>query len=393
MEHRLNRMAVAAAFGLAACGGDVNRGSAGADASAPDAAPRCDGTWCGADCADLANDSRHCGACGYDCGGGGCVESTCQRIVELAPSDNSAFYANVLAVNDRDVVWTESFKVSRCAKWGCGRKASVVVPASDVDSDVYYAIAADDTNVYWGAAPMHGGFAGILFCPIAGCTTRVVFAAEPRFANAGVPSPIETYRGFVYFNGLECPSSGCGAGANASKAGGGDRQTMGPADLYWAPSTETAGTTAIMTCPLSGCAGTPRVVVDQLADIDVLAADAINVYWIEHGGSVPPPKGRILMCPVSGCASPVVVATDQPYPTSIATDGVNVYWTNLGTLRFSGFDGGPAQPGGVMSCPVGGCGSGPTVAAESPAGAFSIALDAKSFYWIESRGAIMRSAK
>ena len=53
-----------------------------------------------------------------------------------------------------------------------------------------------------------------------------------------------------------------------------------------------------------------------------------------------------------------------------------------------------------MKCAVSGCGGNPTVAAESPGGAFSIALDAKSFYWIEWLGvlprkgtAIMKSAK
>ncbi len=92
-----------------------------------------------------------------------------------------------------------------------------------------------------------------------------------------------------------------------------------------------------------------------------------------------------------------VVAANQPNPTSIATDGVSVYWTNLGTLDTAVDGGAPPQPGAVMACTIGGGGSGPSAAAESPGGASDVVLDAKSFYWVKwnrvNGNAIMKSAK
>ena len=65
-------------------------------------------------------------------------------------------------------------------------------------------------------------------------------------------------------------------------------------------------------------------------------------------------------------AGPVLLASGQS-PTSLATDGANVYWTNA--------------DGDVMKCAAAGCDERPTRLATSPAAPARLAVSADAVYW------------
>lgn len=104
-----------------------------------------------------------------------------------------------------------------------------------------------------------------------------------------------------------------------------------------------------------------------------VAADESNVYWVEYGGA-DDTNGSVKSCPITGCgAGPTVYAELQAAPRALISDGQNVYW---GTISASAIN------GAIWSCPIAGCGGSPTkiASADTP---FGIAVDSKNVYWAE----------
>jgi hypothetical protein len=104
-----------------------------------------------------------------------------------------------------------------------------------------------------------------------------------------------------------------------------------------------------------------------------MTVDETNVYWTEYGDPTDD-NGSIKSCPVTGCgAGPTVYALLQAAPRGIAVDGQSVYW---GTAA------GQVGTGAIWSCAIGGCGGKPTkvATADTP---FGVAVDATSVYWAE----------
>ncbi len=76
-----------------------------------------------------------------------------------------------------------------------------------------------------------------------------------------------------------------------------------------------------------------------------LTVDNSNVYWTA--------AKTVMSCSVNGCGQPTALVTNAPYSTtSIATDGVNVYF----------------QAGYASACAVGGCNNSPTQLSEGGSG-------------------------
>jgi hypothetical protein len=108
-----------------------------------------------------------------------------------------------------------------------------------------------------------------------------------------------------------------------------------------------------------------------------ITADDSNVYWTEYGGS-DDHNGSVKSCPVTGCgAGPTVYAQLQASPRGLAIDAQNVYW---GTTNTSA---GNASNGAIWSCPLAGCSGPPTKVAPADA-PFGIAVDATYVYWADS---------
>ncbi len=237
-------------------------------------------------------------------------------------------------------------------------------------------VAVDGTNVYWTSTGL--GTARISFCAVGGCNdTPTVLWSWSYFSAVGLA-------------------------------------VVGPGVYF------PAGTQYVATCAVAGCNNTPTNLVSTLSEnITGFAADQTRVYWAGSGGGVQScdlagcdgvpttlgasPQGfylglavgptrvfwsdatKILACPKTGCAGPpTVLASGRVGPWSVATDGKNVYWIELGKANGGGKI--PLQDysdGAVLSCAVTGCNDSPTVLASYPTwrGGNAIAADASGVYW------------
>jgi hypothetical protein len=179
-----------------------------------------------------------------------------------------------------------------------------------------------------------------------------------------------------------CPVAGCGSSDTTLWSAGYAPCDVGVAvdasGIYWvaqAPDT-------LYSCPLGGCGEAPTVLMagsPVVADVRQVALDADNVYFTDGN---PETGGMILACPKTGCGSaPTVLASGLDAPIAIATDGINVYWTETG----SDFAAGAAVSGVglVRKCGVAGCANTPTNVATGLTSPGAIALDAANVYWTE----------
>ena len=98
-----------------------------------------------------------------------------------------------------------------------------------------------------------------------------------------------------------------------------------------------------------------------------VATDGINVYWTDlNGGTV----NQIAVSASSG-TSPTILASDQSELVGIATDGINVYWTDEGR-------------GTVNQIAVSASsGTSPTILASDPNNPHGIATDGINVYWTD----------
>jgi hypothetical protein len=56
--------------------------------------------------------------------------------------------------------------------------------------------------------------------------------------------------------------------------------------------------------------------------------DSTNVYWTDNG-DVGQANGSVLTCPLAGCAgAPKVLAAGELNPFGIAVDSTRIYWVN-----------------------------------------------------------------
>ena len=171
------------------------------------------------------------------------------------------------------------------------------------------AIASSDSTLYWANQ-------NVWSCEATNCTMPIVFWA----AQAGIATAIATDE----------------------------------ARVYWATNTG-----RLMSCPLSGCVGPPTTLVMTNATFDnYMVLDSANVYASSSKG--------ILKCAKAGCATPITITPITSGSGPLATDGINVYWTDVN----------------VYKCSVDGCAS-PTVVATGAA-ATGIAVDETSVYWTDT---------
>jgi hypothetical protein len=107
-----------------------------------------------------------------------------------------------------------------------------------------------------------------------------------------------------------------------------------------------------------------------------ITSDANNVYWTEFGDAEYSSNGAVKSCPVSGCGSgPTIIAQGLINPRGLAVDAKNIYFGTSGTAFQAG-------NGGVWTCPLSGCNGSPKQLASASA-PFGIALDATYVYWVD----------
>ncbi len=115
-----------------------------------------------------------------------------------------------------------------------------------------------------------------------------------------------------------------------------------------------------------------------------MATDANRVYWTEFGDAWGTANGAVKSCPIAGCgAGPTVYTASQVNPRGIAIDAQNVYW---GSATY-----GPIV-GAIWSCPIAGC-TNPTKLASAGI-PYGVAVDSSYVYWVDyDDGTVHRVAK
>ena len=104
--------------------------------------------------------------------------------------------------------------------------------------------------------------------------------------------------------------------------------------------------------------------------IDGVAVDGQNLYFAVDGNDSMGPSSTVFKMAIDGGA-PVILASEQGGPDTVAVEGANVYWTN-------------GANGTVMTVPV--VGGTPSTLASGQPGADHTAVDATSVYWTTSGG-------
>ncbi len=152
---------------------------------------------------------------------------------------------------------------------------------------------------------------------------------------------------------------------------------MDQTDIYWA-TVDSVGNGAIWKCPKAGCNGVPVAVETSTATETGAAQIALDVDMLFFE------EGKMFACAKSGCGNqPTVldIATDLYAPGGVATDGVNLFWTEARELQESG----PGDGAGVVrKCSINGCNNSPTIIATGLTNPKGIVVDSQNVYWVES---------
>jgi len=121
----------------------------------------------------------------------------------------------------------------------------------------------------------------------------------------------------------------------------------------------------ILSCPKSGCIGSPAVLVQQGAP-EIVVLGGGTMFWVDGQGE----KGdrRILRCDGDCAQPPTVIASGLSNPENLAIDERHVYWTDLVDET-------------VLACPLDGCAGAPTVLTSGENNVSGIAVDATSLYY------------
>jgi hypothetical protein len=275
-------------------------------------------------------------------------------------------------------------QVLACAISGCMNAPTVLASGrTQTDRQLPVPLVTDGTNVYWSdQTPLSAG--GLWSCSVAGCND------SPQMIGSALPEAMAIYGGALFWTELAaevftCPVSDCSAPTALWSAGFSPCATGVVADasgVYW----PTVATESIMKCAAGGCANAPTVVMStdsaiagEVAALEQITTDADHVYFTDGN----PQIGMILACAKSGCGpQPILLAGGLNAPMAIATDGVDVYWTETGEAFVNGQSINGA--GLVRRCAVGGCNGAPVTIASGLTAPVGIAVDDNNVYWAEA---------
>jgi hypothetical protein len=308
--------------------------------------------------------AAHCGACGRSCLAGACDERVCQPFVLAANQDSP-----VTITTDTEFVYWMSSRLPSMVMRSRRDKTCTTAVCPEVFAETTPgggAMAADGKRVYWSAdeavyqKDVATGVVTSLGSPVA--DPRSLAVAEPyvfweRPVQGGVlyskidgsPADLKPFvrgEGGANFVAVDGPFL-YWTTPNAIYQ---RRITDGPCDLP----------TGVEPCP---------ALLTGIPPSRPIAFDSTNIYWAETEGTA---TKRVMKMPKLG-GTPAAVATNQVAVTSVASDGVNVYWGHGETSVYR-----TAKVTSTTACDDATC----PVFSDAGKGPAKIYADDKGIYWV-----------
>ncbi len=307
-------------------------------------------------CVDTTTDPGNCGGCGITCGGqctgGRCLVTlaTASEPIQLAIDAQNVYFTAYDGTVDK--VPVDGGAVTVLAE-GIGYPWGITIDANAVYFGVPNFITGG-VNAWVGSVPIGGGAPTTLASNTAGGRLLAVLDGILYWDSGGyeTSTDAEITRVPVY-GGTPTPFVPIKPGGFYSIGG------MVPRDGQLFFTEDGVGIES-----LAPEATTPTPIANVAAGS--IALDDANIYTVST-------DGLLSISRATGAVTTLVPGTQQEItnsPTSIATDGVNVYWTNYYGITQST----------VLRVPVGG---GPTTTlASGQNDTSSVVLDSTSVYWI-----------
>jgi hypothetical protein len=240
-------------------------------------------------------------------------------------------------------------------------------------------VAIDNTNVYWLRGIYNGTSSAVLSCPHAGCASTPTSVIEGQVVNAA--NSLTSDGTFLYWTSpietsvFRCEPDNCRTTLATLAQTQANPQSLivSSGYAYWIAS-EGQASFAIRRTAVDGTLPVETIATGQNQTTSL----AVREPYIYFNNRIS--VGTISACPVTGCnGKPTMFASGRNSPTSIVTDGEDVYWLNLGEPMLN-------QQTSLTRCAVSGCENPvPTLASfvsYMPSEAHGVTLDEGYVYWV-----------
>jgi hypothetical protein len=334
---------------------------------------------------------------------------------DVYPVDDSSYSTDAFYGFD-GYDYDASFAVDTGPPWSGGAPAPVATSEQAVN------LALDDNYFYW---ENQGG--SVANCPLAGCTNNIPSLLSVNPGGYATSQSLGVGAGIAIFldsdSGLfSCSGAGCDNDPSVYYGGSGDVDAGFSLDSLVADAVNVYFTddASIYACPIGSKCSSPTTLTTSGNDTNLgpLYVTGGELYFVDvgpytqsirvvstTGGGVRKictsyllsnvtslvvgggyvyfttqyDEPSIYQCPVAGGGAPELYATDE-LPWGLATDDVNLYWTNN------------AADAHVVTCPIGVTCVGETTIATGQDYPNAIAVNATDVYWTTNT-AIYRAAK
>jgi hypothetical protein len=349
---------------------------------------------CNGACVSL-DTPMHCGACGHDCGGGTCMNATCQPMV-VAGNQNGNPGILGLAIDGASVYFSSNDDTAgnhlalTCAASGCVGPPKQLASYGQYIKDI---VASNGTIVFVTSAVQATDHPSLGYCPETGCVGNPSFLRSGTFSGFSYLSAFgANFDFFTPDNGLftsTCMAGGASCATPTQISSNKNLQSISSdgTSLFFYQFDTTAMTWSLMTChDFAACTGTPLItgIANPAAGnpFPIVKTVALGgtVYALSSGQTGGIPGGAIQTCKATGCSGAMTpFVTRQAYPTDVAVDSTGVFWIN-------------SDDHAIKTCPITGCVGGPHTVAQSLTAPKLLRTDASFVYWVDGP-AVMRVAK
>ncbi|MGC4093093.1 MAG: hypothetical protein QM756_35435 [Polyangiaceae bacterium] len=264
--------------------------------------------------------------------------SALRSCVSTACDDTVVTYADLGVVTDQRLVWTFTVadgmiywahprngiveEIVSCPVSGCQGAPTFITEGYQTRS-----ILVRGQTIYWSSETDRA----ILSCPLVGCSTPKVVAANME-APVGLSATSEQ----LYFGSADQVFSYALDGGSPPRVFLAEQSGVGAVlatttDLFWWVGGDTR---RLVSCPLPGCAGAPRVVT-QDEFLYPFVADAERAYWLSSDVFATPPNTSIRGVDLTMAGTPFEFYRGESAsafgPVWLAMNADYVYWAGWGT--------------------------------------------------------------